>query len=252
MSDYKTRFLNGFKILTHSRHPYEVWQDLMCMFAVSISNSATIVLKENDEQFLKVWQEREEKYLNTINKYSKKEQKIIPQMFALMVQDLEEEPNQDFLGEIYMRANISNKNTGQFFTPYNVCQLMSSISLDRKHIGKQVHEKGYVMINDCACGAGATLIAAINECKNIFKKLNFQNHVCFIGQDIDATVAYMCYIQLSLQGVAGYVQIGNTLTDPLIKDLSRTLFTPMWFSDIWTMRRLFHVQDIFGRRKLKD
>lgn len=248
MSNYKTRFLNGFEILTHSRHPYEVWQDLMRMFANSISN-ATITPLKNNEEFEKVWNKREKEYLDTINKYTKKEQKIIPQMFALLVQELEENPKQDLLGSIYMMANISNKNTGQFFTPYDVCELMAKISFDRKNLGKIVHKNGYASVNDCACGGGATLIAAVNECKDMFKKYNYQNHVYFIGQDIDITCAQMCYIQLSLLGVAGYVVIGNTLTEPVITDLNRVYFTPVWFSDVWTMRRLFHNQDIFGRER---
>ena len=55
------------------------------------------------------------------------------------------------------------------------------------------------------------------------------------------TVALMCYIQLSLLGVAGYVKIGNSITDPITdKDSYENYwFTPMYFSPVWTMRRLF-------------
>ena len=146
-----------------------------------------------------------------------------------------------------MRAEISNNKAGQFFTPYNVCKMMSDVTFDRKAVGKQVHEKGYVSVNDCACGAGATLIASIEKCKEMFKKLNFQNHVYFVGQDIDRVCVNMCYIQLSLQGVAGYVVHGNTLTEPVPKSLKQIWFTPMWFSNVWSARRLFHGQDILGR-----
>ena len=45
--------------------------------------------------------------------------------------------------------------------------------------------------------------------------INYQNHVLVAAQDIDMTVALMCYIQLSLLGVAGYVKIGNSITDPI-------------------------------------
>ena len=53
----------------------------------------------------------------------------------------------------------------------------------------------------------------------------------------------MCYIQLSLLGCAGYVHIGNTLTDPMTGSIlfgdgkSSTWYTPMYFSDAWRIRR---------------
>lgn len=87
----------------------------------------------------------------------------------------------------------------------------------------------------------------------MFKKLNYQDHVGVVAQDIDITCVHMCYIQLSLHGLSGYVVHGNTLTEPEVTDLHRIWFTPMYFNNVWTMRRLFHGQDILGReRKQKE
>ena len=243
--DYKKRFLNGFKILTRSRNMYEVWSDAMYLFATGIANPSILPLREL-KPFDDVWNERKQEYLRVIKKYSKKEQKLFPQMFALLVEELEKNPNQDLLGEIYMMAGISNRDKGQFFTPYSVCQLMAMTTMQKKAVARTVHTDGYASVYDSACGAGATLIAAIEQCSKMFKKLNYQNHVYFVGQDVDRTVANMCYIQLSLHGVAGYVVIGNTLTEPVVTDLHRIWFTPTWFSDMWTLRRLFHGQNILG------
>ena len=243
--DYKKRFLNGFKILTRSRNMYEVWSDAMYLFATGIANPSILPLREL-KPFDDVWNEREQEYLRVIKKYSKKEQKLFPQMFALLVEELEKNPNQDLLGEIYMMAGISNRDKGQFFTPYSVCQLMAMIAMQKKAVARTVHTDGYASVYDSACGAGATLIATIEQCSKMFKKLNYQNHVYFVGQDVDRTVANMCYIQLSLHGVAGYVVVGNTLTEPVVTDLHRIWFTPTWFSDVWTLRRLFHGQNILG------
>ena len=171
-------------------------------------------------------------------------------MFTMLVLELEKNPNQDLLGELYMMLQISNKNTGQFFTPYDVCEMMSKITFDRKELGKTVHKKGYANVYDCACGAGATLISASEQCKEMFKKYNYQNHVYFVGQDIDITCVHMCYIQLSLHGLAGYVIHDNSLIKPepkLPEDLEKIWFTPMWLNDVWTMRRFFHNQEILGR-----
>lgn len=99
-------------------------------------------------------------------------------------------------------------------------------------------------INDSCCGAGATLIAAINEARKQLEKvnLNFQNHVLVVAQDIDEIVALMCYIQLSLLGVAAYIKVGDVFTQPMSTDDNgeNYWFTMMYFSDVWAMRRVFH------------
>lgn len=248
--NYKKRFEKGFKMLCSSKSTYQVWSDCMALFAITLANQSILPMVK-DKQFKEIWDKREKEYLRIINSYSKKEQKLFPQMFALIVEELEERPNQDLLGELYMMLQIHNKNAGQFFTPYNVCEAMSSVTFNRKELGKTVHKKGYASVYDPTCGAGATLISASEQCKEMFKKYNYQNHVYFVGQDVDITCVYMCYIQLALHGLVGYVIHGNTLMKPepeLPKDLENIYFTPIWFSDVWAMRRLFHNQDILGRK----
>ena len=144
-----------------------------------------------------------------------------------------------------MILNLQDNEKRQIFTPYPVCKLMSEVTLG--HLEKQIKEKGFVTINDCCCGAGATLIAAANTAKTQLKdvRLNFQNHILFAAQDIDETVALMCYIQLSLLGVAAYIKVGDSLSDP-IRDGDSTenyWFTPMYFSDVWQYRRIFRRMD---------
>ena len=53
----------------------------------------------------------------------------------------------------------------------------------------------------------------------------------------------MCYIQLSLLGCAGYVHVGNTLTEPMTgHELfgdggENTWYTPMFYAEVWGIRR---------------
>ncbi len=42
--------------------------------------------------------------------------------FAIVVEALERNPEQDFLGELYMELELGNHWKGQFFTPYCVCK----------------------------------------------------------------------------------------------------------------------------------
>lgn len=246
------RFMNGFKILCRSKSEYEVWSDLMYLFASSIANPTIKGLGLTKiEVFDKIWKEREEEYLRIVNKYSKKEQKIMPQMYALLVNEFDKNMYQDLLGKMFMELGISSKNKGQFFTPYSLCKCMADITVEKKQIAKLVHTKGYANVYDCTCGAGATIIAMAERCSELFKKLEYRNHVYFVAQDVDMTVSNMCYIQLSLIGMAGYVVVEDSLINPEVKSLNDVWFTPMWFSDTWSARRLFHNQDILGREMAK-
>lgn len=231
VSEPRKDFLRVFGQLTNRHRSWDVWSDFIQMFACSLSNPLD---KEH-------YDEREALYLRLIKKYNKKEQELFPELAARTVMALEENPEQDFLGSIFMSLNLGNEHNGQFFTPYNVCELMAEVTMN--NIVQKVEKDGYVSIHDPCCGAGATLIAEIHAARKRLEKtnLNYQNHILVIGQDIDAIVALMCYIQLSLLGVAGYVKIGNALTEPVTdKDSTENYwYTPMYFSKVWTMRRLF-------------
>lgn len=210
---------------------HDVWRDFIVMYACALSNP---IDKEH-------YDEREALYLRTIKKYNKQEQPLFSELAAHTVMALEENPEQDFLGSIFMSLNLGNQHNGQFFTPYHVCELMAEVTMQDSVT--RIEEDGYITINDPCCGAGATLIAGVHAARKRLEKVgyHYQNHILVVAQDIDQTVALMCYIQLSLLGVAGYIKVGNSLTDPITENDSKEnyWFTPMYFFPTWSTRRLF-------------
>lgn len=235
----RKEFLQTFRSLTGRWRSWDIWTDFITMAACAISNAVDGLNYE----------EREKTYLKIINKYSKEEQQLFPKLLAHLVLALEENPEQDFLGEIYTELGLNSKEHEQIFTPYNVAYMMAEIVLG--DIEKCVEEFGYVEIHDCCCGGGVTLIAAVNVAKRKLGKVdrNFQNHVLVSGQDIDYVVAMMCYIQLSLLGIAGYFKVGNALTEPMTSSdsLENYWFTPMYFFPVWHYRRIWHrVEKLIG------
>lgn len=88
------------------------------------------------------------------------------------------------------------------------------------------------------------LIAAANTMRR--QKINYQNHILFVGQDIDRVVGMMAYIQISLLGCPGYVVIANTLTNPIVGDALQPTeregqefwYTPLYYSEVWHYRRV--------------
>lgn len=229
--DPKKEFLRVFNQLTNRHRSWDVWRDFIVMYACALSNPV-------DKQH---YDEREALYLRTIKKCNKQEQPLFSELAAHTVMALEENPEQDFLGSIFMSLNLGNQHNGQFFTPYHVCELMAEVSMQDSVL--KIEKEGYITINDPCCGAGATLIAGVHAAKKRLEKAgyNYQNHVFVVAQDIDMTVVLMCYIQLSLLGVAGYVKVGNSLTDPITTNDSTEnyWYTPMYFFPAWSMRRIF-------------
>ena len=214
---------------------WHIWNDFILMFATSIANVFPSPHREH----------REKMYMETAKKYSKGELDIMAEMMALVVTGMEDNPDQDFLGELYMCMDMGNQWTGQFFTPYDVCKAMSLMSYSDGVIESQVRDRGFVGVSDPACGAGALLIAFANVCRE--KKLNYQQHCLFIAQDIDQLAGMMCYIQLSLMGCAGHVIVDNTLVKPaqfyderalLPVDGTNVWTTPMMYSETWQIRQI--------------
>lgn len=114
---------------------------------------------------------------------------------------------------------------------------MSELNFSNNDVEDKLDEKGYITVNDPACGAGALLIAFANVCRQ--HKINFQEKVLFIAQDIDLTAALMCYIQLSLLGCNAVIIVGNSLLKPNFHPDNEVWLTPMYFLNEWRFKNFF-------------
>ena len=240
-------FMDGFKSLCTTRHPYSVWSDFWQISALTIMNPLTKVGYQSDEKLKKVWEDRENNYLQLIGKYSKEEVESITEMFAAVVIEFSKKPYQDFAGQLYMQLGISNSDAGQFFTPYHLCYAMAKMTQDHEHLRQLVKEHGWYTMYDCACGGGATMIAGCEIANEEFHRLNYRNHVLIVANDIDLTCCCMCYVQLSLIGVAAIVTCSNALMQEDVnfyEEPEKVWFTPEYFSNVWSERRFFHGLDL--------
>lgn len=218
----------------HGRH--EVWSDFITMSACALSNAG-------DKRF---FQEREEMYLASVKRYTKDEADMLAQMLGYVIMALEENPEQDFLGEMFSGLNLHNEWRGQFFTPYHVGSFMAAINIESAK--EELKQKDYITVNDCCCGAGCLLIAFANEARKA--KIDFQNRVIFVAQDLDFTAAMMCYIQLSLLGCKAIVKVGNSLTDPFVHaDLEGK---DVWYTPMYTCGNLFRLLSMINYEEEQD
>ena len=230
---HQKEFVKLFYTLTARHSRWTVWSDFVTMIAIEISNT----VDESNRP------SRSEMYASLIAKYNDADRHSIALMFCEVVRGLEQNPDQDFLGELFMGLGLSNEHNGQFFTPYNVCRMMAQIT--GTDLRTRINDRGWISVNDCACGAGALLVAFANECRR--QDVNYQTTILFTAQDIDFIVGCMCYIQLSLLGCPGYVVIGDSITNPstsldrhglIPKHDSNIWYTPFFFRQEWHLRRM--------------
>lgn len=235
-------FLDIFRTLCYSRSSWQVWADVITAMACSLSNA----VDRRPDRF----EAREKEYEQCMKRLGSVE--VVAKLFAVVTMALERNPDQDFLGKMYMNLELGNHWKGQFFTPYSVCRCMAEITVGNE-AAERVEKEGFISMCDPACGAGATLIAGANVLRA--RGVNYQNHVLFVGQDIDRVVGQMCYIQLSLLGCPGYIAIADTLTNPLCgttlepceKEGQEFWYTPFYFGTVWSSRRVIrNMRRLFG------
>ncbi len=191
MNQHGKDFIKIIETLKPSMHAHDVFNDWLVMA------SATLYSWKKDQAV-------ENEYLEISKRYTQEELNKHGRLLAIIVEALEE-TEQDFLGEVFTMAELTNSRNGQFFTPYSISRMMAEITM-----GEAELPKGRVCkISDPCCGAGGMLVAAASVMKQ--RGFNYQHDALFIGQDIDARCARMTYIQLSLLGVPAVIICGDTL-----------------------------------------
>lgn len=196
---------------------YEIFSDWVRCMALSISNSVTPF---HDS----LWQEREDEYLTTMNKYPPEERNQLCEMTAWLIETLDEGPD-DVLGDIYMKSGMGSKTAGQFFTPFHLSELCAKLSINMDIL----QADDLIKLNEPSCGGGGMIIAVarvLNEAG-----INYQQKLDVIAQDLDWKGVYMCYVQLSLLGIRAICVQGDTLIDPYDPkktEASHKLYTPAY------------------------
>lgn len=118
-----------------------IFDDWIKLIAIAISNQSDFI--HND-----LWNKREEEYISIANKYNEDELNKLYKAFAMLVNCFEENIK-DYLGEIYMKCDMGNNRTGQFFTPFHISEAVSNLIEDIENIKK--HE-GKIILNEPSTG----------------------------------------------------------------------------------------------------
>lgn len=151
--------------------------------------------------------EREARYAEIIKGYTPEEVDRFARLLAELTMELSTGLS-DALGHLYMSLDLGNERLGQFFTPYEVSQLMARLTVGE--MTRALAKQPFVTVHEPASGSGGMIIAIADALRE--KGVNYQRKIHVTAVDLDITAVHMTYVQLSLLHVPATVIHGNTLT----------------------------------------
>lgn len=231
------QFVEVFDKLAYAKTASTVFSDFTTMMACTISNGVDGVHFER----------REDLYKETSGRYGSEDLDLFAQLAATTVCSLHDNPNQDYLGDVYTGLNLLDAHKQQFFTPYNVSLMMAKMLCGSPE--EEISREGYIAVSDPTCGSGCMLVAYANALREM--NVDVRRDIYFVAQDIDPIVARMCYIQLAILNCSAVVRTGNSLIPGAARS-ENTWLTPGMFQGVWVDRGLMVYADEDTNNSVKE
>ena len=239
MSDHVEKFKQLISEIAEGGTRYTVFNDFCKLTALSIA------------QKLNFNQQRENLYLEIVNKYPRESVFKFVEMFWELTAALNDciaekvlrvncppleaeginlqlplncqKPQyQDVLGEIFTEFNLTDTKDGQVFTPAHIGEIMGALTLSEDYAWSEIKRQGFILVKENCCGSGAITLGALNRLLELGMSPNYQTLV--IASDIDERCVYMCYVQLSLYGIPAVVLHQNNISDEIYSEWYTPLF----------------------------
>lgn len=192
---------------------YQIFDDWVKIMALSFANQ----VRYKDDM--------EKEYLRIINRFSENERKRLTEMIVWLF-EYANEKKFDVLGHICMNLELGAKKNAQYFTPYNICQLLART--------QTIGEKP-VLLYEPTCGSGGNVIAYAEEMER--RNIDYRKKLKAVCMDIDIRAVYMTYVQLTIYGIPGMCYQCNTLEDPEGKESSTgRLYTIGYMLNKWGIK----------------
>lgn len=199
MADMKKVILKALNHFEYIRDKKQVFMDAVEFNALMLS------AKTDDYRLDERLARAQEIYANyKTNEQDFKNFKAISDGIYIMLSDMTNH-FEDHLGTIYMEIEAGNKNSGQYFTPYNISKFMAMITLGEKPTGEKVFT-----LNEPCCGSGGMVIATADVWTE--QGFNYTNNALVIANDIDRNCVLMSYLQISFTGMPAVIKHQDTLT----------------------------------------
>lgn len=200
--DEKKTFISDFHRLINisGKRSSALFSDFIFIFGFELYACVMkIINTEVDEKLL-------QDYQRIAISYNQEEKTLLSKLFSSVVIAFEQQPYQDFLGDVFMSLDLGDEFKGQFFTPFPIAEFMAQL-----HIDKKAHTKEFITLSEPTCGSGAMIIAMAKTLQQY--DINYQRQLYVEARDIDFITAMMCYIQLTLLHIPATVIVGDTLSN---------------------------------------
>lgn len=149
-------------------------------------------------------------FRDCLDKYKHEEGAEFGRLLGVYTDAVEQMPFRDILGELFMRLDVNSARSGQFFTPWNIAEMMARMQFSRKHFDSLVAEKGEVSVCDPAVGSGVMLLAFAKVVHDELGRKGV-NKLRLYGIDIDRRCVLMCRIQLRMNGLDTFGRMAGML-----------------------------------------
>lgn len=194
---------------------HQVFSDFVELMALALS------------QPLDFREDREERYHQIRLTYTKEEFLVFPEIMAKFVRamqdDVEKGNLHDLLGPIFHSLESHSARAGQFFTPYQISDLMSELTdFD--------DSKPFERVAEFCTGSGTMILSRAKML--LAKGINPSARMVVYAKDIDLRCVHMSYIQFALAGIPAEVVHGNGLSEEEL-DVWRT---PIYQLHRWQQR----------------
>lgn len=143
-------FLKRFDSLCHGHTRGRVFHDW-----VTMASSALIVRANPSEA-----ERSEAEYMALVDRYKPDELQGFAELLGIATLALLDKP-QDFLGSVFMQAQLGNDRMGQFFTPYELSYLIAEMTIHDIDA-----EKPLITVQEPACGSGGMVVAFAQAARN--------------------------------------------------------------------------------------
>jgi type I restriction-modification system DNA methylase subunit len=134
---------------------------------------------------------------------------IFSKAFAQLTMAYEAEC-EDFLGVLAGELGMLSAEMGQFFTPMHLCRLTAKITMGDATEKLNSKQRKFITLQEPAAGGGAMVLAAAAEFRD--QGLDVGTSLWVEALELNYTTYQMCFLALSLSGVAGVVKHTNSLS----------------------------------------
>lgn len=223
--DDKKCILDIIHNLSNNKNTHSVFSDVVICCAYALANASNFS------------QEREDRFNKIIKSYGNQGVTQFASILAHLFNNYSNKKGSDILGEVYEELKLNNEKFGQFFTPLNVCNFMSEITIDKNDAKKKIKDQGFISVSDPACGSGRLLYSSyltLLDCG-----VN-SDDILLVGDDVDLLCSCMTYIQLSLTGASAIVNHKNTITG----ELYDTFYTPSFANNTKLQKKVFEQKGV--------